>query len=69
MLAPESYLLERKRMTYENRVTKQRRQRPEGRAAMTKTVGPLGSHASAEVTIAGSTSPIEPCTTASALWS
>ena len=29
MLAPESYLLERKHMTYENRVTKQRRQKPE----------------------------------------
>ncbi len=30
MLAPESYLLERKRMTYENRATKQRRQKPDG---------------------------------------
>ena len=40
MLAPESYMLERKRMTYENRATKQRRQKP-GRAAMTKAVGQL----------------------------
>ena len=30
MLAPESYLLERKRMTYENRAMKQRRQKPGG---------------------------------------
>ena len=29
MLAPESYMLERKRMTYENRQMKQRRQKPE----------------------------------------